>query len=368
VVQGTEALREILDLDAVQLVVADHPAGVEVHPSSKLLPGRPFPPHRLLALQSARAPRRAETLEGRDVTRELTATDGLRVSPPRPYGEAYRGLAERHGVVLDFGPLSGDQPLSLVLDGWLRFGGGMANLAASQREDFPFPFPVLEAELADGSWRAVDVSVGAPAGKTKTIVADLTGHLPAGARRLRLTAAFELHWDRIALLTPAPAGLVQETRVPPVRAHLHPRGFSVFADRPSSEPLTPVYETLLPRPHWRFTPAGWATRTGDVRELVTVRDQGLAVVAGGDELTLEFAADALPAPAPGQVREFFLWVVGWDKDADYHVAAGTSIQPLPWTGMDDQRHGVEARPPFPSDVLHDRYNTRWIGPQTQARK
>jgi hypothetical protein len=73
-------------------------------------------------------------------------------------------------VVLDFGPLPAGEPLSLVLEGWLRFGGGMANIAASQREDFGFPFPVLEAEQPDGTWRRLPVNVGAPAGKTKSIV------------------------------------------------------------------------------------------------------------------------------------------------------------------------------------------------------
>ncbi len=368
VMQVTEELREILYLDAAKLVVVDHAPGVEVHPSSKLMPGRPFAAHRLLALRGARAPVHAETLDGRDVTAELAATDGRRVSPPRPFGEQYRGLAEPHGVLLDFGPLAVDRPLQLVLDGWLRFGGGMANIAASQRDDFGFPFPVLEAETAPGRWSRVDVQVGAPAGKTKTIVADLTGRLPAGTRRLRLTASFEIHWDRIALAEAAGDGMLVETRVDPVRADLHARGYSAFADLPWTEPMTPVYEKLLPGPNWRITPSGWATRPGDVRELLAARDNGLAIVAGGDELTLEFDAATLPPAPAGTVREFFLWTVGWDKDADYHVAAGTAIEPLPWTGMDDQRHGTQERPAFASDGLHAKYNTRWIGPKTYVRR
>ena len=67
-------------------------------------------------------------------------------------------------------------------------------------------------------------------------------------------------------------------------------------------------------------------------------------------------------------RDYFLFTIGWDKDADYHVAAGTTIEPLPWRGMDDQRHGTEVRPEFPSDALHQRFNTRWVGPRTYSRK
>ena len=76
----------------------------------------------------------------------------------------------------------------------------MANIAASHDPSLPFPFPFLEAEVAPGIWKGVDVTVGAPAGKTKTILVDLEGKVDAGTRRLRLTEAFEIHWDRIALM------------------------------------------------------------------------------------------------------------------------------------------------------------------------
>jgi len=366
--QITEELREILYLDAAQLLVVDHPPDVEVHSTSRLVPGRPFPNHDIVALHRPIPLREAVTLEGTPVADALQTSDGIRVSPPQPHGEAYRGLAQPHGLILDFGPLPVGDSLWLVLEGWLRFGGGMANIAASHRADFGFPFPLLEAEIAPDQWRPVPVTVGAPAGKTKAIVVELSNQLPQGTRRLRLTQAFEIHWDRIALLRRAPDSDMRITRHDPVRADLHYRGYSAFADLPWNEPLTPIYSELLPRPNWRKTPSGWATRTGDVRELLRQRDNGLAIIAGGDELTLDFAVTDLPAPTTGSTRSYFLWTVGWDKDADYHVAAGLTIEPLPWTGMDDQRHGIEPRPAFDSDSLHVRYNTRWIGPLTVARR
>ena len=51
---------------------------------------------------------------------------------------------------------------------------------------------------------------------------------------------------------------------------------------------------------------------------------------------------------------------GWDKDSDFHVAAGTQIEPLPFHGMNDQLYAQEKRPQFPSDALHRKYNTRWV--------
>lgn len=367
VLQITEELREVLYLDLAELWVVDRPVGEEVHSTSKLQPRGPFPPPRLLTVQHARPAQHATTLDGQDVTAALAAVDGLRVSPAQLRGPEFRGLTEPYGVVLDFGPGALQQTVSpvLVLNGWLRFGGGMANIGGSQREDFPFPFPVLEAETDDGHWVPVMIPPAAPAGKTKSLVLELGGHLPKGCRRLRLTQALEIHWDRMALGEARTAPAVQVLK--PVHTDLHFRGYSPFADLPATDPATPVYERLLPQPNWSRTPSGWATRHGPVDELLAVEDAGLCLVTGGDELTLEFAVAGLaPVPA-GHVREYFLHTVGWDKDADYHVAAGTTVEPLPWRGMNDQHYGVDPRPPFASDVLHQQFNTRWVGPQTLAR-
>ena len=70
----------------------------------------------------------------------------------------------------------------------------------------------------------------------------------------------------------------------------------------------------------------------------------------------------LPPPAPGMTRDFFLHVVGWDKDADFHVGQGWQLEPLPFQGMDDQAYGHEPRPGRIDDSWIKAYNTRWIGP------
>src|SRR5258706_16208204 len=114
--------------------------------------------------------------------------------------------------MLDFGPLekegqtsrltninqgadetSAPHSLTLALTGWLRFGGGMANVAASHNPELPFPFPTLEVETADGVWKPVDVGVGAPAGETKTVVVFLPGKIPVGKRGAGFCTGFEVH-------------------------------------------------------------------------------------------------------------------------------------------------------------------------------
>ncbi|MGE3309159.1 MAG: FG-GAP-like repeat-containing protein [Limisphaerales bacterium] len=369
-VRITEELREVLYLDEARLAVVDHPAGTEVHPIDKLLPGGPFPAGGWRTLHRERPLRRAETIEGDEVTAALRSVDGKRVSPPRLRVPQLRGLAEPHGWILDFGPLDAEAPLVLVMNGWLRFGGGMANIAASHDPSLPFPFPELAAEVAPGIWEPVDVVVGAPAGKTKTILVDLEGRLKPGTRRLRLTSAFEIHWDRIALLEKFPESQVsgdgrgnsatRGTMRAPSEASLGFRGFSRLLDLPPDCPPTPDYDDVRAESCWTVLPGGWCTRYGDVGELVGVPDEGLVLVHSGDELKLRFNAATLPPKPAGAVRDFFLVVDGWDKDADFHVAAGTRVGPLPFHGMNGQRYGEEPRPAFPSDELHRRYNTRWV--------
>lgn len=356
----TEELREVLYLDEAKLVVVDHAPGMEVHTTHKLRPGKPFPKGEFLTLHREHPLRRAERLDGAEVTTELGAVDGRRVSPPKLRGPQLRGLAEPHGLVLDFGPLDSGRPLVLVMNGWLRFGGGMANIAASHDPALPFPFPTLEAEISPGHWTPVDVTVGAPAGKTKTIIADLSGKLPPGARRLRLATAFEIHWDRIALLENAGEPGTRATFIAPGLAELRYRGFSALENLPPDWPLTPVYDAVNPNGYWTIVPGGWCTRNGDVLELIAARDEGLALINAGDELVLRFPVESLPPKSPGMTRQFFLYVDGWDKDSDFHVAAGTRVEPLPFHGMNDQLHGHENRPAFPSDALHRKYNTRWV--------
>src|SRR5205807_9965115 len=145
--------------------------------------------------------------------------------------------------------------------------------------------------------------------RTQTILVELADHLPAGSRRLRLTTAFEIHWDSASLCERVSSQSNQQTVLAPERTGLHWRGFSPFLDLPADQPLTPDYSRLQQAPPWNRTPSGWCTRYGVVDELVRKRDDALVLLNGGDELTLAFGAKQLPALPHGFVRDFFLHVV-----------------------------------------------------------
>ena len=108
-----------------------------------------------------------------------------------------------------------------------------------------------------------------------------------------MKAGFEIHWDRIALAEKAGEAETQVQRLSPSSTDLHWRGYSEFKDLPWSQPLTPDYARVRSWPDWRITPSGWCTRYGPIDELIATRDGGLALLNGGDELTVDFAADGI---------------------------------------------------------------------------
>jgi len=343
--QISEELREVLYLDHARLLAVDHPADVEVHPSDRLMPP-PFPPSELWALREPRAPRRALGSDGIDRTAALQKIDGVFTAPGPPRPPPLRGQTEELVLTLDFGGFDSLEHPVLALTGWLQYGDASTNIAMSQNESLPVVPTQLEMEGVDGVWRAIDVTVGMPAGKTKTIVVDLLGKLLPETRRLRLRTTFELRWDRIALLERLPASALRIHQALPDEAELRYRGYSEIRSRAPHHPTTPAHALLLAHPPWRTTPQGWVTRLGDVRELVTRRDSRLVIMNGGDALELRFGA-RFPEPPAGQRRSFFLYSVGWDKDADHNVIDGDRVEPLPVVSADTSE-----------GLAH--YDTRWI--------
>ncbi|MDA7618232.1 MAG: FG-GAP-like repeat-containing protein [Verrucomicrobiota bacterium] len=364
ILQVTEELREVLYLDEAKMIIVDHPTGTEVHSTSKLVARPPFPQHGIQTLGHAKSLRSAMRSDGMDCTEALQEIDKHMASPVNLRAPQLRGLAEPFALELDFGHVDGTKPWALVMTGWLHFGGGMSNIGASHDPQLPFPFPTLERLTSNGQWKSMPIEIGAPAGKTKTIVTDLNGQLPTGPLRLRLTMSFEIHWDRIQLMQTMTNAYTQVHTIAPAQTDLHWRGFSRYLDQAWTQPLTPDYEDIDFAPNWLITPSGWCTRYGEVDPLIASRDNQLVLMNGGDELTLKFATNRIPAKENGQERDFFFFSSGWDKDADFHVAQGWTVAPLPWHGMDSQAYGNEQRPKHLSDDWIQKYNKRWVGSMT----
>ncbi len=361
----TNELEEALFIDQFQLLVVTHPADVDVYPDEGLRSRAALQP---LSIYTARAPRplaAAIDHHGHDVL------DRLRSIDRRPFDdfrlEAIQGYAEPHWLTLDLGAASPGSPLRLLLTGWTDYAFSSDNLAAHQAGLPPHP-PSLEIEDAAGRWRTITAEVGIPAGRPQTVIVDLSRHVPreGGRMRVRVQTTLRVYWDQILVDASAPAQY-SVVRLHPLDAALEWRGFSAEIAAEGRALPTYDYDRVSPVSSWKTLP-GRYTRMGDVRPLLTARDDRFVVSAPGDEIALSFDASSLGASrlAPlrtGWTRTFLLYADGFSKEMNIHSASPDRLGPLPFHAMREYPY----RPPahYPRTPAHERYqseyNTRVIG-------
>jgi hypothetical protein len=261
------------------------------------------------------------------------------------------GFTEPLSIEFDLGELTDADQLLLALTGWFRFGNSSTNIAGSQRSGLEVIWPRLEVAGDDGRWKLIDDMVGFPTGNTKTIVCDLRGKLPSGAKRFRLTTSFEVRWDCLELYRSVPVDAVRVTEVEPTAAELAWHGFAEL--RPSSldQPQIPNLARVSDVPPWLTTVEGWCTRYGDVVPLLAATDDRLAVLNSGDGTTIEFDAAVLPPLQPGNTCTLLIYDCGWIKEEDPNSLPDRRIEPFPGYDSASDADGEDWQ-------LH--YNTRWV--------
>jgi tetratricopeptide (TPR) repeat protein len=354
-IQVTEELREVTYLDQVRLYAIDHPAGTEAQPNEKFkFP--PFPEFGVHVLDRARPPVRALDHRGRDVTEKLLFVDDAVVGD-LPLTR-YQGITEPHALTLDFGPVPPDAPVTLHLAGWFYWTNASINLAVAQDPRVDFLPPQLEVRAPDGSWRPWPVEVGFPGGKTKSIPVELTGAFPGGRAEIRLTTSLRLYWDRALLQVGKPTAEPRITELLPDQADLHFRGhsapvLSVTGEEPERFDYDVMRTDNVP---WDQHP-GLYTRYGDVTPLLQEAEDMYVVMASGDECTVRWRADRLPALESGRVRTYFLAFDGWAKDGDPNTTLSGEVEPLPFHAMSGYPYGPTES--YPDDAEHRAYREEW---------
>jgi hypothetical protein len=358
--QVTEELWEAAYFDQVRLIAVDHPADVEIYSNEKVGPEE-LARHRIYTVWNRRTPLAARDSRGRDVLATVCRRDGKYLKAfDRKLGP---GWAEEHFLELDLGPFEASREATLFLTGWIYPTGTSVNVGISHKANVEAPRPpALWAPDAQGAWHEVRPYMGFPGGKTKTIAVDLAGVFLCDDHRLRIVTGMEIYWDE-AFFTVDEADTPVEVRpLELTSADLHYRGFS---RRSSDEHFGPEhydYDDVGTEPIW---PAmeGFFTRYGPVDELLDESDDLIVVLGAGDELTLDFAAPA--PPREGWKRDFLLYNVGWDKDADLNTVCGQTVEPLPFGAMSGYPYsGDDAYPDTPRhrDYLR-RYQTRQQNPK-----
>ena len=356
--QITEELWEVAYIDQIRLLAVDHPSGTEVVVDERFVPP-PYPQTAPIHLVDAlHPPLLAIDHAGRNVTELLSVRDRRHVGDLP--STRYQGLTRLHDLELTFPPTPPHQRVRLVLWGWTFPTDTSINVAIAQDERFELIAPRLERRDAAGAWQEIEPVIGFPSGKHKAMVVELTGKLPPGEVTLRLSTSMEIYWDRAALAVGEPGLAPRVTVLEPSWTDLHYRGFSREYRPSDQDPHLFAYDDVSVA---RRFPAlrGFHTRFGRVDELVEAEDSHSVVMAPGDELTVRFEVEGLPALPTGWSREWVLFTDGWVKDGDINTTESATVGPLPYHGMSSYPDRPAHTYPSDSEArrLTERYQTRW---------
>jgi hypothetical protein len=279
---------------------------------------------------------------------------------------SFQGFTEPHSLELDLGEPYRGGPLWLLMHGEIEYFSATSMYAADQARLRPLA-PYVEALVASGiendgkgKWVRVVDDMGFPAGGARTMTADLSGKLPPGTRRIRITTNLQIYWDNILISRTSQHQSARLTPVPLTRAELNFHGFPLKIEGQPPGNVKYIYEKASATgPYTR--PAGAYTRYGDVRPLLESIDDKFAVFGSGDEVALDFDPAKLPALPRGWVRDYFFVANGYEKDMDFYAYRGDKVDPLPFRDMETYPYPGKS---FPSDDEHLNYlleyNTRFM--------
>src|SRR6266853_3377116 len=263
-----EPMEETVYLDQVKLLAIDHPAAYDVFPNERFASNPPFPEFRVVASRTALPVGGGWVDKRNDVLKLLSAADRKYVTSFEEL--PFAGFAKLHWVELDLGNWDATKPLRLIADGYTDYFTATSMYAADQAGSKVIA-PYVEAQDGAGNWKRVIEDMGFPAGLHRTMVADLTGKLPAGTRRIRIVTNLKMYWDAMRIDQTGDARDARVQNVPLANASL------TFLGYPKETRLTPASDTKyswsarsMTGPYARAT--GNYTRYGDVKSLLKNAD------------------------------------------------------------------------------------------------
>jgi tetratricopeptide (TPR) repeat protein len=379
----TDELEEAMFVDRLQLLSVAHPSGTEVYPNA----GMSDPPKafKLFRTRNARPPLSAIDDHGGDVLDRIAALDRrypdnftldrirgygaehsltLKVAEPdrtRLHARSDGGLVRRQaGTSRSSKRKSSGERTVLLLTGWTDYAWSSDNVAASQAGKAMTP-PALQVKDERGNWRTVIADIGIPVGRPQTVTVDLTGKFLSGEREVRIVTDMRIYWDQILVDTSDGNSPAQVSRLDPVRADLHWRGFSDEVAPDGHEPFGYDYQRVSLTSPWKVM-TGHYTREGDVKQLLRESDDMFAICRPGDEISLSFDATALPPLPAGWTRTFLLFADGFSKEMDINSASPDQLRPWPFHGMSRYPYKWPEHYPLTDERQRyiEKYNTRVV--------
>ena len=325
-----EPMEEVNFVDQARLVAIDHPANSEVFPNERFKNDPPFSEAKTIFTAESHPVVAAWDANGNNVTAVVGKVDHQYV---RDFTNLpYAGFANTHTMTLDLGPWSPGKPLRLLMHGFIEYFSATSLYSAWQAGLSPIS-PYVEAQMPDGSWKKIVDDMGFPAGLPRTIITDLTGHMPPGATRIRITTNLQIYWDQILVSNEADQPtLVKETEVPLASASLAFRGYPRQVDGATPGDLTYHYEEASATGPF-VRQRGPYTHYGDVTPLLKAIDDHFVIFGSGEDIDVEFDARSLP-PLPAEwKRDYFFYANGFVKDMDYYEAMPFTVAAMPFHAM-----------------------------------
>lgn len=350
-----EPMEEVVYLDKVGLVAVDHPADIEVDPNEYFASNPPYPDFKVVTSRAARPPAGAWDDTGRDILPDLLGHRYVGNFELLPF----KGFTKPHSMVVELDKPYAGGPLHLLMHGEIEYFTATGMYAASQA-GVEATAPYVEALDAEGNWRRVVNDMGFPAGLPRTMTVDLSGKLPAGTKRIRITTDLQIYWDGILVDRSEQSDKVRLTHVPLARGDLRFHGYPKQIEDAPPGNVKYVYEQVSATgPYARQ--AGTYTRYGDVKPLLTGSDDRFAVFGSGEEVALEFDPSSLPSLAKGWTRDYFFAANGYEKDMDFYAAEGSTVEPLPFQKMGTYPYPGRSYPLDPEHLQYLlEYNTRYL--------
>jgi tetratricopeptide (TPR) repeat protein len=354
----TNELEEVLYVDHLQLIAVDHPKGTEVYPNEGL--ANPTSSKFILyRTRAAKPPLSAIDDDGNDVLSRLVHVDRKYVDSFKLHST--RGYADEHSLILKLDDKKDFKGRALLLmNGWTDYAFSSDNVAASQMNK-SLVFPSLQVKDKQGEWKTVIENIGIPVGRPQTMTVDLTGTFLSDSREVRIVTNMRVYWDQILVDTSNDESEVRMTQLEPIKADLRLRGFSLETSPDDKEPYGYDYDKVSFTSPWKNF-AGTFTREGDVRKLLTEIDDIYVISRTGDEISLSFDANALPALSDGWSRTFLLYSFGYSKEMDINSGSPDVVMPLPFRGMTKYPYTApESYPLTPERQSYlEQYNTRRV--------
>jgi hypothetical protein len=346
----TQKWDEIFYLDQAYMMVVDHPANVNVYST---MVEQYLDPNYMGQIYTVSknplTPISAFNEKGENVLPQISQADNIFTSGINGIQSNAWDNISWNRLTLNLGNLTGAPSVKLVVKAIVDWGSAddyTVWLDKFFAQPVPngtqiTPPPILEVKAANGSWIPVPESRQFPLppdSVARTFVVDLTGLFPTNDYSVRISNFWNVTFDYIGVDT-----------MPQQNITVH-----------KIDPKAYLYQKFV-------TPSlsnGNFTRYGNVTELLTSEDDKFVIGRQGDEVSMQFDASNIPAPAEGMVRDYFFYDSLWFKDefGNWGFGFGFTADPLPFHDMSGFPYPYTESYPYDAEHMAylQQYNTREI--------